>query len=107
MTIKPTGVKADRTRRVLTIRWSNGRSCELPFAGLRAICPCVACRGGHGNMGQPPDLALLHSAQDDALALENVAAVGSYALGFQWSDGHSTGIYTWDYLQQACGIANA
>lgn len=101
-TVQPTGVKADKTRRTVTISWSDGTVCTLPFAGLRAICPCVECRGGHGNMGKPPDLEELHAAKDDNLTLQQVAAVGSYAIQFQWSDGHATGIYTWDYLRKAC-----
>jgi ATP-binding protein involved in chromosome partitioning len=32
--------------------------------------------------------------------LLNIAEVGTYALRFDWSDGHSTGIYTWEYLQE-------
>jgi len=101
--IRATGVKADRNERVLTITWSDGKACRYSFAGLRAICPCVECKGGHENMGAPPDVALLRSAQNDDLNLESVEAVGSYALQFIWSDGHWTGIYTWEYLRQACG----
>ena len=103
MSVKPTGVKADRTQRVVTIDWSDGRSCTYPLAGLRAICPCVTCKGGHDNMGGPPDLTKLHEAQDETLTLTAVNPVGSYALQFVWSDGHDTGLYTWDYLRQACG----
>ncbi len=43
--IRPTGVTADRERRVLTIQWSDGRECSYTFAGLRAVCPCVLCQG--------------------------------------------------------------
>lgn len=100
--IRPTGLTADRTTRVVTITWSDGSGCDYPFAGLRAICPCVTCRGGHENMGQPPDKTLLQLAKDDDLTLQDVAAVGSYAVTFHWSDGHSTGIYTWEYLYAAC-----
>lgn len=100
--LTPTGVKADRSAKVVNISWSDGSICELPFAGLRAICPCVECRGGHSQMGQPPDLDVLHSTQDDNLSLEEVTAVGSYAIQFMWSDGHYTGIYTWEFLKQAC-----
>lgn len=102
-TIRPTGVKADRTERVVTITWSDGRSCTYPFAGLRAICPCVECKGGHENMGTPPDIDLLHSAENPSLSLESIEPVGSYALQFNWSDGHDTGLYTWKYLREACG----
>ena len=100
---KPTAVKADKTKRVVTISWSNGRSCDYPFAGLRAVCPCVTCKGGHDNMGGPLDLDVLHNTHDDALMLEAIHQVGGYALQMVWSDGHDTGIYTWDYLRQACG----
>ncbi len=100
--IKPTGVQADRNERMVTITWSDGKSCRYSFAGLRAICPCVTCRGGHDNMGFPADKELLRTAQNESLNLENVTAVGSYALSFAWSDGHSSGIYTWQYLYEAC-----
>ncbi len=99
--VRPTGVTADRNERVLIINWSDGRSSRLSFAGLRAVCPCVECKGGHDNMGGPPDLDVMRSAKDDDLNLESVEAVGSYALQFQWSDGHWTGIYTWEYLRLA------
>lgn len=101
--IRPTGVTADRSKRELVIGWSDGRECRYSYAGLRAICPCVTCKGGHANMGGPPDLERLRSASSPALTLEAIHQVGSYALQFVWSDGHDTGIYTWDYLRQACG----
>lgn len=100
--IRPSGVTADRTKRIVTITWNNGESCDYPFAGLRAICPCVTCRGGHENMGGPPDVTLLRTAKDDTLTLEAVNTVGSYAVQFVWGDGHDTGIYTWAYLYEAC-----
>ena len=107
MTVRPTGVTADRQKRQLTVTWDDGQASHYPFAGLRAICPCVECRGGHEHMGGPPDVDLLHTAVNDALNLEFVQAVGSYALQFSWSDGHATGIYTWDYLRQAGGKSDA
>ena len=99
--VKPTGVTADRNQRLLIINWNDGHVSRLPYAGLRAICPCVECKGGHENMGGPPDLDVLRNARDESIVLEKVQAVGSYALQFEWSDGHWTGIYTWDFLCQA------
>jgi DUF971 family protein len=81
-TARPTGVTADRQKRLLIIQWNDGIACEYPFAGLRAICPCVACRGGHAHMGGPPDVRLLYAAKNETLNLENVQAVGSCALQF-------------------------
>jgi DUF971 family protein len=53
-------------------------------------------------MGGPLDAHLLRDAVNEHLNLERVEAVGSYALQFVWSDGHHTGIYTWEALRQAC-----
>jgi DUF971 family protein len=53
-------------------------------------------------MGQPPDAAAIRDAPITDLNLEAIEAVGSYALQFTWSDGHSTGIYSWDWLRAAC-----
>ncbi|MEZ4516295.1 MAG: DUF971 domain-containing protein [Chloroflexota bacterium] len=100
--IRPTGVTADRTKRIVTIEWNDGSSCDYPFAGLRAICPCVTCRGGHEHMGVPADKLVLQRTKNDDLTLEQVATIGSYAIQFKWGDGHDTGIYTWEYLYEAC-----
>ena len=99
---RPTNVTADRERRVLTISWNDGRECSYSFAGLRAVCPCVLCQGGHANMGRPADKLLLQKSQNDALNLDTATAVGSYAIQFAWTDGHDSGIYTWNYLYEAC-----
>jgi len=99
---RPTGVTADRNERIVTITWDDGHVSRYSFAGLRAVCPCVNCRGGHEFMGEPPDPWIAKEAQDDELTLYQVEQVGSYALQFSWSDDHSSGIYTWDYLRQAC-----
>jgi DUF971 family protein len=100
--IRPTNVTADREQRILTIHWGDGRECRYSFAGLRAICPCVLCQGGHANMGRPADKLLLAKSVNDALNLDAATAVGSYAIQFAWNDGHDSGIYTWEYLYEAC-----
>lgn len=100
--IKPTGVTADRQRRQLTIGWADGHVSEYSFDGLRAVCPCVECKGGHAYMGGPPDPTIVRDAPASDLSLERVEAVGAYALQFFWSDGHSSGIYTWELLRAAC-----
>lgn len=97
---KPVGVKADRNERLLKITWDDGHISHYPFAGLRAACPCVECKGGHANMGAPGDPAILVNAPASDVTVEKLDAVGAYALQFMWSDGHYTGIYTWDYLRQ-------
>jgi DUF971 family protein len=95
-------VKADRTSGELTIVWSDGHESRYSFDGLRALCPCVECQGGHANMGRPVDPAVVRDAPRQGLTLDSVQQVGSYALQFNWGDGHSTGIYTWAMLRDAC-----
>lgn len=100
--IRPTNITADRNERLLIINWSDGKECRYPFAGLRAVCPCAECQGGHENMGKPADKEVLYSTQDPDLNIESVEAVGSYAITIRWSDDHWQGIYTWQYLHDAC-----
>ena len=99
---RPTNITADREKRQLFISWDDGHESVYPFDGLRAVCPCVECKGGHAHMGGPPDPKLVRDAPQTDLNLEQVSAVGSYALQFFWTDGHATGIYTWDLLRAAC-----
>ncbi|MDX1615900.1 MAG: DUF971 domain-containing protein [Candidatus Promineifilaceae bacterium] len=99
---RPTGVTADRENKILQITWADGHVSRYSFAGLRAVCPCVECKGGHAHMGGPPDPRAVRDAEAEGLSLNQLQAVGSYALQFFWSDGHSTGIYTWSLLRAAC-----
>ncbi len=103
--IHPSDITADRNKRVLVIRWKDGHESRYPFDGLRAVCPCVECQGGHANMGKPPDPRKVRDEPLTDLNLEHVEVVGSYALQITWSDGHSTGIYTWALLRAACPCA--
>ena len=99
--VRPTDITVDGSTRVLSIEWSDGKRSGYPLAGLRAVCPCVNCCGGHANMGKPADKELLRSAEDPEIAVARIELVGSYAMQVVWSDGHDTGIYTWDYLHEA------
>ena len=101
MKFRPTGVKADRNGRELIINWNDGHVSHLPFAGLRAVCPCVDCKGGHANMGGPPDPRIVRDTKNAELNITQIQPAGSYALQIHWSDGHWTGIYTWEMLRLA------
>ena len=65
--LRPTNILADRKQRILSITWSDGHQSELPFAGLRAICPCAECKGGHESMGELPDPHLVRDIVDKGL----------------------------------------
>jgi DUF971 family protein len=104
MSEKPTGITANRKSRELTITWGDGHVSVYPFGLLRAACPCASCRGGHENMSAEPDPAVFGMVLEESPGtyLENVKAVGSYAITIVWGDGHDYGIYNWHYLRTLC-----
>jgi DUF971 family protein len=89
----PTGITLHQKSRVLEIAFSDKRSFRLPFEYLRVFSPSAEVRG-HGP-GQ--EVLQVGKRAVDIRALE---PVGSYAVQPQFSDGHNTGIYSWDYLYE-------
>ncbi len=104
--IRPTAItlnRSDKENAFLEIEWSDGHSCQYPLSHLREACPCVECRGGHQFMGlkyAPENILNLTPAR--SYDVENIQSVGNYAIQPFWDDGHSTGIYTWEYLLHIC-----
>jgi DUF971 family protein len=100
----PASIKVNRTKKVLTIQWKSNHNSEYTFGLLRNACPCVECRGGHERMSDRPDPDVFNLLVDESerFQLSNVVSVGSYAISIQWEDGHSAGIYNWDYLRLLC-----
>lgn len=96
----PTAITADREAAALTIEWDTGESFAYPFGLLRNACPCAQCRGGHENMKSEPDedVFIIPLMDANTSKLLNLEAVGSYAITITWGDGHSHGIYNWEYL---------
>lgn len=80
----------------ILIRWPDGLHATIPAARLRDLCPCAGCiEEGTGRKILDPATI---PADIRPLA---VVPVGNYAVQVEWSDGHSTGIYTWDALREA------
>src|SRR5438034_3676243 len=87
----PTEIKLHQKSRVLEISFADGNTFRLPCEFLRVYSPSAEVRG-HG----PGQEVLQVGKKDvDILSLE---PVGSYAVQPHFSDGHRTGIYSWDYL---------
>jgi DUF971 family protein len=87
----PTEIKLHQKSRVLEISFSDGSRFELPYEFLRVYSPSAEVRG-HG-----PGQEVLQSGKKDVDIL-SLEPVGSYAVQPHFSDRHSTGIYSWDYL---------
>ena len=72
------------------IRWSDGHEAVYPAEYLRRHCCCAVCQ-------VTEDVR----AEDGVHPLA-IGVVGGYAIQFEWSDGHATGIYPYDYLRGLC-----
>lgn len=101
--VRPTGITLDKTTGVMTINWTDGAVCVYPLGHLREACPCVECRGGHSRMGREfdPD-NILRLVPKRSYGVKTLEIVGNYALQPVWDDGHSSGIYTFEYLRRIC-----
>ena len=89
----PTEILLHQKSRVLEISFSDGKRFELPYEFLRVYSPSAEVRG-HG-----PGQEVLQSGKKDVDIL-SLEPVGSYAVQPHFSDGHATGIYSWDYLYE-------
>jgi len=89
----PTGITLHQKSRVLEIAFSDGRTFRLPYEYLRVYSPSAEVRG-HGA-GQE----VLQTGKRN-VDIRSVEPVGSYAIQPAFSDGHSTGIYSWEYLYE-------
>jgi ATP-binding protein involved in chromosome partitioning len=89
---KPAQVSVDHG--MVDIQWSDGHQTKLDFRKLRQACPCALCVDEvTGEPRLDPD-----SVPRDVHPVD-VKTVGRYALQFNWSDGHNTGLYTFDNLR--------
>lgn len=84
----------------LTIEWSDGRSSRYPIAYLRKMSPSADMRELRKQMTKNPLTILPSSGGSGQLVATGAELVGNYAIKILFSDGHATGIYTWDYLRE-------
>lgn len=89
----PTEINHVKSRGMVRITWDDGHVGEYAEVYLRGYCPCALCQG-HGSQRKFID-------EPDA-KLMGIRPVGNYAIEMHWHNGHSTGIYTFDYLRSLC-----
>ena len=83
----------------LAIRWVDGREDFIPLESLRRFCPCAACMRESDIFGttyRPPQ----RPYGTESFQLRKLPWVGNYAVQPLWGDGHSTGLYTWEWLRR-------
>ena len=97
MTTAPTNIKSHQQSRELELQWADGRTSRLGYALLRGECPCANC------ISELTGERLLDvTTIPDDIHPQNIELIGNYALQINWSDGHNTGIYTWEKLASLC-----
>ncbi len=92
-TPQPTEIKLHQKSRRLEISFADGKTFQLPCEFLRVYSPSAEVRG-HG-----PGQEVLQTGKRD-VAITNIEPVGTYAIQLDFSDGHNTGIYSWDLLYE-------
>jgi DUF971 family protein len=92
----------------IEIDWKDGHHSSFGTEYLRDWCPCASCTGSHGT---EPRKKTSDGAQSPfpmftpRLKMNDIEPVGTYALKISWSDGHNTGIYSYDHLREVCPCA--
>ena len=94
----PVDIAIDQERAV-ALTWPDGHLTHLPLPLLRERCPCAACERSRRAGGA------VWSGDADRLEIAGAELVGGWGLGLAWSDGHATGVYSWDMLRSWCGCA--
>lgn len=82
----------------LILSYSDGNEKSITLQYLRDECPCAGCKG---------ETILLRTFKPsgpriitpDSYKVASITPVGDYAIQIAWKDGHTTGIYSWDYIQ--------
>jgi DUF971 family protein len=93
MTDPPSNVRAHQAHQFLELVWGDGQVDRLGYKSLRANCPCATCRDEWTG-----ERLLDPSTIAEDLKLEGMEPVGNYAVRLAWSDGHGSGLYTWEFL---------
>lgn len=106
MSAYPTKLALSGDNRLL-IEWSDGEKRSYSFGELRDKCPCASCRE---KRSQPPAasglLPVLSAAEARPLKVQGMKPVGNYAYSIEFSDGHDTGIYTFELLRELGRLEN-
>lgn len=91
-------VEIRRLPNSLYIEWKDGVESESTYRLLRQNCPCARCDADRYDTN--PLRVLPTEEYWEKLQIVSIQKVGRYAIRIQWSDGHKTGIYTYDFLRE-------
>ena len=86
----------------IKIDWKDGHHSDYGLTYLRDKCPCATCSGAHGTPPRVPAADNPFQMFKPALKMLGVEPVGNYAIRINWSDGHNTGIYSYEHFRRIC-----
>jgi DUF971 family protein len=84
------------------VTWQDGHVSVYPARGLRLACPCAGCVDEMTGRS-----LLIAKVVPQGVHPVQVRLVGRYGMAVQWSDGHQTGIYAFDWLRRRCPCCQA
>jgi DUF971 family protein len=88
--------------RGIQIDWKDGHKSDYHNVYLRDHCPCAGCTGSHGTQPRPKSAENPFPIFQVKLKMDAVEPVGNYAIRISWSDGHSSGIYSFAHFREIC-----
>jgi len=97
LVMKPVPKEIKASEGNVSIVWNDGHASTYSGRNLRLACRCAACvdEWSHTSLIQPDHVPA-------TVKPDKIGVVGNYALHFNWSDGHNTGIYSYDSLRDLC-----
>ncbi len=95
----PRQIDLEKTRG-LTVTWAEGTSTFFPIAYLRKMSPSADMREMRHAMKTNPLAVLPSNAPTRDVTATGASLVGNYAIRITFSDGHDTGLYSWEYLRE-------
>lgn len=92
-TARPTGIRIRKQSRIIELEYAGNKAYELPFELLRVYSPSAEVRGHGAGPG------VLQTGKRNVL-VTGADMVGNYALKLTFSDGHDSGLFSWEYLRE-------
>lgn len=102
---KPANITVDRNSGYLRITWLDGHVSDYSLQWVRSHCPCATCREERRVAALDTDPLRLHSGPPPSTQVAGAELVGNYALRLRWSDGHDSGIFSFEALRRSCPCA--
>jgi|TARA_B100000959_G_scaffold265066_1_gene306195 DUF971 family protein len=86
----------------LALKWKDGAEQFVPLETLRRACPCASCSGETdimGNVAKGPETKFTEAS----FQIKQIQSIGGYAFQIFWNDGHSSGLYSIEFLRKIAG----